>query len=260
MKFLKMTGPHKRVPDSAKTPEAVKASQEDAPPAVAETLYVHQQVEAVLMTSDRALSTSRIGLVVEASSEDIEAAIEHLNEAYESAGHVMRVQRVAGGWRIETTPEVAAVLQQASEQRSQHKLSPAAIETLSIIAYRQPVMRAEVEAIRGVACGEVLRGLMERRMLRIAGRAQELGRPMLYGTTRDFLRIFGLGSLDDLPEVEGLERRKVVAQPSDDEAADASDTEADATVDVAADGADETLAPADTSASAVDEVAEPTDA
>ena len=109
------------------------------------------------------------------------------------------------------------------------RLSPAAMETLSIIAYRQPVMRAEIEAIRGVACGEVLRGLLERRFVRIAGRAEELGRPMLYGTTKDFLRVFGLSGIDDLPEVEGLKRdasvkRKKASVASEDQA-DVSDAE-----------------------------------
>ena len=80
------------------------------------------------------------------------------------------------------------------------KLSPAALETLAIVAYRQPIVRAEIEAIRGVASGEVLRSLMERRLVRITGRAEELGRPMLYGTTREFLQVFGLASLADLPQ------------------------------------------------------------
>jgi segregation and condensation protein B len=84
------------------------------------------------------------------------------------------------------------------------RLTPAALETLAIIAYRQPVLRADLEAIRGVACGEVLRGLLERRLVRIVGRAEELGRPMLYGTTKEFLQIFGLGSLKDLPKSEDL--------------------------------------------------------
>ena len=91
-------------------------------------------------------------------------------------------------------------------ERQQQRLSQAALETLSIIAYRQPVMRAEVEVIRGVACGEVLKGLMARRLIKIVGRAEEVGRPMLYGTTKDFLRIFGLANLQDLPEVQGLSR------------------------------------------------------
>lgn len=201
-------------------------------PAIDETaLPVHQRVEALLLTADRALSTSRLAIAADADAAEVEAAVEHLNDAYETAGRVMRIGRVAGGWRLQTTAEVAPVLADAAARRGQHKLSQAALETLSVIAYRQPVMRAEVEAIRGVACGEVLRGLMERRLIRIAGRAQEVGRPMLYGTSRDFLRIFGLGGLDDLPEVEGLQRRRrpqaagpqevtedAAGQESDDEA------------------------------------------
>ena len=117
-----------------------------------------------------------------------------------------RIIRIASGWRVMTTPEAAPVLQRLLVQRQQSRLTPATLETLSIIAYRQPVMRAEIEAIRGVACGDMLRGLLERRLVRIAGRAEELGRPMLYGTTREFLKVFGLAGIDDLPEVEGLPR------------------------------------------------------
>ena len=84
------------------------------------------------------------------------------------------------------------------------KLSPAALETLSIIAYEQPILRARIEAIRGVASGEVIRGLMDRHMVKIVGRAEELGRPMLYGTTRAFLEVFGLADLKDLPKLEDL--------------------------------------------------------
>jgi segregation and condensation protein B len=84
------------------------------------------------------------------------------------------------------------------------RLTPAALETLAIVAYRQPLLRADLEAIRGVACGEVLRGLLDRRLIRIVGRAEELGRPMLYGTTKEFLEVFGLASLKDLPQAKDL--------------------------------------------------------
>ncbi|MHC4947976.1 MAG: SMC-Scp complex subunit ScpB, partial [Planctomycetota bacterium] len=110
--------------------------------------------------------------------------------------------------------------------RQQAKLSQAALETLAIVAYRQPILRAEIEAIRGVACGEVLRGLLDRRLVRVAGRAEELGRPMLYGTTSRFLKVFGLGGLADLPEVEGLPpmRKSRSAPPKETPAApEASD-------------------------------------
>jgi segregation and condensation protein B len=100
------------------------------------------------------------------------------------------------------------------------------METLAIVAYRQPIMRAEVEAIRGVASGEVLRGLLERRLVKIVGRAEELGRPMLYGTTKEFLKVFGLSGLDDLPAVEGLEpeTKRKVAKPAVEEAAPPAQT------------------------------------
>jgi segregation and condensation protein B len=114
-----------------------------------------------------------------------------------------------------TQAEVAPVLARLLAARQQSRLSQPAMETLSIIAYRQPVLRAEIEAIRGVAAGEVLRGLLERRLVRIAGRAEELGRPMLYGTTREFLRVFGLSGVDDLPEVDGLQRAPSWSPPAE---------------------------------------------
>jgi segregation and condensation protein B len=167
-------------------------------------LSTPQRIEAVLMTVDRPLGDR--ALAEAAGVKSVEDGIAQLNESYESTGRTFRIVRIASGWQVMTMPESAPILARLHAQRQQSRLSPAAMETLSIIAYRQPVMRAEIEAIRGVACGEVLRGLLERRFIRIAGRAEELGRPMLYGTTKDFLRVFGLSGIDDLPEVEGLRR------------------------------------------------------
>jgi segregation and condensation protein B len=186
------------------------------------------RLEAVLLTTDRPISDRRLA---EAAGLDAGASVgelvSSLNEIYESSGRVFRVVRVASGWQVKTLPEAAPVLLRLLDQRKQATLTPAAMETLSIIAYRQPVLRAEIEAIRGVACGEVLRGLMDRRMVRIAGRAEEVGRPILYGTTREFLQVFGLAGIDDLPEVEGLQRggsrskRKAapVSKPAEDSVA-----------------------------------------
>ncbi len=211
------------VAEAAPTPEDV-AEQ-------AAALPLTQRVEAILVTAERALSTTRIAASLDEPGKAVEAAIESLNASWEQTQRVMRIMRVAGGWRVQTIAEVAPVLHEAVAKRTQHKLSQAALETLSVIAYRQPVMRAEVEAIRGVACGEVLRGLMERRLVRIAGRAEELGRPILYGTTPDFLRIFGLGSIDDLPDVEGLDRSPTRtasgAQDTPDEATGSTAAQAD---------------------------------
>jgi segregation and condensation protein B len=147
-----------------------------------------------------------LGIEDEDAANQIKEAIDSLNKSYDCDSRAFRIERIAGGYRVMTREELAPLVSRLHEQRQQQKLSQAALETLSIIAYRQPVMRAEIEVIRGVACGDVLRGLMERRLVKIVGRAEELGRPMLYGTTKDFLTIFGLANLKDLPEVQGLVR------------------------------------------------------
>jgi segregation and condensation protein B len=174
------------------------------------TIPLSQRVEALLFASERPLSESKmqtiLGLEEEEIIEQIKDAIASLNASYDADSRAFRIERIAGGYRVLTREELAPLVSRLHADRQQQKLSQAALESLSIIAYRQPVMRAEIEVIRGVACGEVLRGLMDRRLVKIVGRAEELGRPMLYGTTRDFLRIFGLASLHDLPEVQGLVR------------------------------------------------------
>src|SRR5476649_2792291 len=101
-----------------------------------------------------------------------------------------------------TLPEFVDALKRLHQKEIDTKLSKSAVETLAIIAYKQPILRAEVEAIRGVACGETIRSLMEKHLVRIAGRAEEPGRPILYGTTKRFLELFGLNNLKDLPESE----------------------------------------------------------
>lgn len=205
------------------------------------------RIEAVLMTADRPLGERKLASILqldgasEASSNDasdsddaaepadgeavvaddapavagspvarIRAAVEALNDDYEQTGRSFRIERVAGGLQMLTMPAYAEDITRLKGARQSSKLSQAALETLAIIAYRQPILRADLESIRGVACGEVLRSLMERRLVRIAGRAEEIGRPMLYGTTKEFLEVFGLATLDDLPNAKDL--RPAVAQ------------------------------------------------
>jgi len=174
------------------------------------SISLEKRVEALVFASERPISESRMKTVLGFEDEDatklIKEAIDSLNESYDKNARAFRIERVAGGYRPLTREEFAPLVSRLHADRQQQKLSQAALETLSIIAYRQPVMRAEIEVIRGVACGEVLRSIMEKRLVKIVGRAEELGRPMLYGTTRDFLNIFGLASLDDLPDVQGLVR------------------------------------------------------
>jgi len=162
-------------------------------------------VEAILFTTDSPLSAEKIAQIAELPSRrDVRTAIEVLNERYQRAGCVFRIEPIAGGYQMLTLPEYHDVVSRLFRARSEWRLSQAAMETLAIVAYRQPILRADVEAIRGVACGEVLRGLMAKQLVRIAGRAEVLGRPMLYGTTKRFLEVFGLNSLTDLPKVEEL--------------------------------------------------------
>lgn len=130
--------------------------------------------------------------------------IRRLNGLYDAGGTAFRVETVAGGYQLLTRPRFGRWIRRWHRLVSDSRLSGPALETIAIVAYRQPVLRADIEAIRGVQCGEMLRQLMERDLVRIAGRANELGRPFLYGTTKHFLEVFGLGSLADLPRAELL--------------------------------------------------------
>ncbi len=168
------------------------------------------RVEAVLLTSDKPLSPRRIAEAIAASGSGIteeaavESAVAWLNEQYDQGGRSFRIERVAGGLRMMTRPEFGTLVSASMKARDAGRLSQAGLETLAIVAYRQPITRADIEAIRGVACGDLLRGLLERRLIKIVGRAEELGRPMLYGTGREFLEAFGLASLKDLPNSREL--------------------------------------------------------
>jgi len=177
-----------------------------APPVSDEPLSA--RIEALLVTTDRQLSEARLADLLGISGKNVQKAvkeaIDELNREYDKAGRSFRIERLAGGYQILTRPQFSELLTRLFGERQESRLSQAALETLSIIAYRQPILRAEVEAIRGVASGEVLRSLLERRLVKITGRAEEIGRPMLYGTTSEFLKVFGLASLDDLPAVQGL--------------------------------------------------------
>lgn len=169
-------------------------------------------VEAVLFASDNPLTAGKIAGAAELTQSAVKKAITSLNERYEQVGAAFRIEPIAGGFQMLTLPEYRDVLSRLLRTKSESRLSQAALETLAIVAYRQPIIRADVEGIRGVGCGEVLRGLMEKGLVKIVGRADVLGRPMLYGTTRRFLEAFGLGGLDDLPRVEEL---RSGAQPAE---------------------------------------------
>jgi segregation and condensation protein B len=125
--------------------------------------------------------------------------LQQLNERYDKHQTAFRIVEVAGGYQLRTRPEFAPWLVRMQEVPIAVRLSDPAMETLAVIAYRQPVHRAEIERIRGVQCGDLIRQLLDRGLVKITGRSEELGRPFLYGTTKYFLQVFGLGGLRDLP-------------------------------------------------------------
>jgi segregation and condensation protein B len=168
------------------------------------TPTVETVVEAVLFASDESLTDARLAKIVETSVKQVRQCIKNLNEKYQANNNAFRIEQIAGGYQMLTLSTYNYWLKKLLRVRSDSKLSPAALETLAIIAYKQPVIRADIEAIRGVAAGEVIRTLCYKGLVKIVGRAEILGRPMLYGTTKKFLEVFGLNTLKDLPKIEEL--------------------------------------------------------
>ena len=165
-------------------------------------------IEAILFASDEPLSAERLVNIAEFNGgvKQVKKCIETLNQQYEQTGRAFRIEEIAGGFQMMTLPNYNIWLKKLLRERGDNKLSPAALETLAIVAYKQPVIRADVEAIRGVACGEMIRSLMYKGLVKITGKAEILGRPLLYGTTRKFLEVFGLNDLKDLPKAEELKQ------------------------------------------------------
>jgi segregation and condensation protein B len=164
-------------------------------------------VEAALVAADEPLTTRRLAAV--AALEDASEArrlVRKLQSLYEQEGSAFQVEELAGGFQLLTRPQYHPWLARLKRSGLDLRLSSAARETLAIVAYRQPIMRADIETVRGVQCGDVLRMLMEKGLVRIAGRHDSLGRPVLYGTTKKFLRVFGLRSVKDLPRQESENR------------------------------------------------------
>lgn len=160
-------------------------------------------VESLLMSTDVALPAAKIAqLLGIGDASDVKRHIETLNQRYEETGASFRIQAIAKGYQVLTLPVYDTWVQKLHKARAESRLSRAALETLAIVAYKQPVLRVGVEAIRGVAVGDMLVRLREMDLIKIAGRAEEIGRPLLYGTTKKFLDVFGLASLDDLPKLD----------------------------------------------------------
>ncbi|MDZ4657717.1 MAG: SMC-Scp complex subunit ScpB [Bythopirellula sp.] len=163
------------------------------------------RLEAALFLSREPISTRKLANVAKlADGTEARTLLKLLARRYEQRASAMQVVDVAGGVQLLTRPVVADWVRRLHGENEEIRLSPPAMETLAVVAYRQPVVRAEIEAIRGVQCGEILRVLMERDLLRIVGRSEELGRPFLYGTTKKFLQVFGLRRLEQLPPIDQI--------------------------------------------------------
>lgn len=158
-------------------------------------------IEALLFASERPLPVEEIKEAFEEdiSAEEIRERIESLKAEYEAQGRGFRLCEIAHGFQVVTDSRFSSVLKRFYQAREKKKLSQASLETLSVIAYRQPVTRADIESVRGVNVDGALKTLLEKGLVRVAGRKDVPGRPILYGTTSEFLERFGLGSLKDLP-------------------------------------------------------------
>jgi segregation and condensation protein B len=162
-------------------------------------------VEALVLAAPEPISSARIAQIVPTCDiKDVPELIRELNEEYTKHDRAFEIWEVAGGYQLRTRAEFSGYLQQLQKHRPL-RLSRAALETLSIVAYKQPVTRGEVEQVRGVDVGAVVKSLMERQLIRITGQREVPGRPMLYGTTRRFLEVFGLETLGGLPSLRELE-------------------------------------------------------
>ncbi|BDQ01880.1 MAG: SMC-Scp complex subunit ScpB [Ignavibacterium sp.] len=170
-------------------------------------------IEALIFSSDEPLTNSEIikaikgidGEDAEITAEDINSAIDLLNQEYEATSRAVKIVKIAGGYLFATREEFAKYIGYLSSEKTKRRLSQAALETLAIIAYKQPITKPELESIRGVNSDYILATLLDKKLITISGRAETIGRPLLYTTTDEFLKYFGLNSLSDLPKPREIE-------------------------------------------------------
>ena len=196
--------------DSEAAQDEVEAAERERGPGPGADLSDDQLEEralALLFASPDPLSIGRlVNLLERPPAARVRAAVEAIGHRLQSAGLPLQLRGIRGGYMLMTVPEMGEVVSRLAKGPAVERISPAAIETLSIVAYRQPVTKAEIEAIRGVQAGPILRSLVDRGLARVTGRADVPGHPLQYGTTKDFLDRFGLMGLDDLPRDAELAR------------------------------------------------------
>lgn len=164
-------------------------------------------IEALLFSSDRPLSIEQIKNVLDnLQAQEIRSMLGELNQDYESLNRGIRITEIAGGFQMITAPTLAPFLKKLYKQRNVEKLSKPALETLAIIAYKQPLTRLDIESLRNVNIDGVMKNLLGKDLIRVTGRKKSPGRPKVYGTTRQFLEYFGLKSLEELPKMENFSK------------------------------------------------------
>lgn len=161
-----------------------------------------KSIEALLFLSEEPINADRLAGVLSVTTEEVDELTRELKTELANAKRGLQIFEVAGGYQMGTLPELAPILERAFNEDVSSNLSTAALEALAIIAYKQPVTRIEIESIRGVRCEHILENLLKRKLIKISGRREGPGRPLLYNTTPDFLKYFGLMELSDLPPLE----------------------------------------------------------
>jgi segregation and condensation protein B len=201
--------------------DAPAPAAEEPRPRESSVRRIRPQLEALLFSSARPIRAAELAEVLEATPEAVAAALAQLAEEADEPQRGIRLESVAGGWRYVTRPEFDSLLRKYHEVTERSRLSLAALETLAIIAYRQPITLPEIQEIRGVNSSSVLTTLLEKKLVTTAGRKPVVGSPFLYRTTRDFLVRFGLNELDDLPKPEELDEDLAATVAAEETAAPA---------------------------------------
>ena len=222
----------KQEPEATEPEPTVKAVET---PGVLTEDELPRAIEAVLFCAGEPVTIRELAELFEFGVHDVRSAVENLREEYIESGRAFRIEDISGGVQLLTLSEFDPWLHTLHQKRRSSRLSPAALETLAIVAYKGPITKAELESIRGVQCAPTLNTLLDRELIRVAGKAPGLGRPLLYHTTPMFLESFGLGSLKDLPEPEtppsreereGLEAEKEEEPDASKPAMEAADEDA----------------------------------
>lgn len=190
--------PEEHKPNENSTTAREKSQVEDL------TKDIPSIIEALLFSTDQPLTTKRLTDILDEEKGEILGAVEQLRGEYDRTGRAFQIEEIAGGFLLLSRREYHSWVARLEKKVQESKLSPAAMEALSIVAYKQPILRSTIEAIRGVESSQMLRSLMEKGLVKVVGKDETLGRPLLYGTTKRFLDQFGLRSLRDLPRTQEL--------------------------------------------------------